>query len=165
MKIEIDLNDIIVDGDFTESVQDSIRRQVVENLTKTFRDGIGRKINEEISKVVNDEIKKVISEKMPSILDSIMEMEYTTVSEYGEVSKQPTNLRLELLKAIQAQMVYKKSHYGEDKNIFTKTVDALVAKQVDSFKAEFNKHVDAEYTKEVLLAATSKLKQKLGIST
>jgi hypothetical protein len=53
MKIEIDLNDILGDEWGTETLADSVRRQVVEKLTQTVKEGVAKKIDHEVSRVIN----------------------------------------------------------------------------------------------------------------
>ncbi len=58
MKIEIDLNEILSDEYGSESLNDSIRRQVIDKLHNDVKAGIGKKIDTEISLAINSEIKE-----------------------------------------------------------------------------------------------------------
>ena len=66
-------------------------------------------------------------------------------------------------KAIHEQMVYKRGQYDSEKNAFTKAVDQVVSESVNEFKKEFYRQVDANYTAEVMAAATRKLQERLGL--
>jgi len=44
MKIEIDLNDILGDETGAETLQDSIKRQVIEKFTREIKAGISKRI-------------------------------------------------------------------------------------------------------------------------
>jgi hypothetical protein len=124
MKIEIGPNDILGDEYGTETLQESVRRQVIENLTRTIKGGIGKKIDIEVARILNEELQKVITEKMPAIVDDVLSAEYIPVDRWGGSKGTPTTFRAELVKAINEQMQYKPARYDSDKNAFTRAVDA-----------------------------------------
>lgn len=163
MKIEIDLNDILGDNSGVETLQDSIRQQVVDSFTATIRKSVNTEIEQAVSKTITTEIQTFIKAEMPALMAELLVTEYTPVGRYGEQSK-PTTFRAELVKSITENMVYKRGQYESDKNVFTKAVDAVVSESVNAFKADFHKQVDANYTAEVMALATAALKKKLGIS-
>jgi ribonuclease D len=163
MKIELDLTDILSDDYGSETLQESIRRQVIQSLTETVQKGIAKKIDHEVEKVINEEIKAAVAAQMPTIVEDLMSAEYTVVDCYGSRSTGPTTFRKELVKEVTTQLVYKKTQYSSDANAFTKAVDAVVASRVQEFKAEFDKQVNSQFVAEAMEYATAKLKQRLGV--
>lgn len=163
MKIEIDLNEILGDESGVETLQDSVRRQVVDSLTAAIRKNVKTEIEQAVAVTITTEIQAFIKAEMPGLLTELLVTEYTPVGRYGEKST-PTTFRAELVKSITESMVYKRGQYESDKNVFTKAVDAVVSENVNAFKADFQKQVDANFTDEALQYATSALKKKLGIA-
>lgn len=161
MKVEIDLNDVFAEEG--ETLHESIRRQIIDNMTTIVSTGIGKKVDSEVAKILNDEIRKVVTEKMPVIVNDLLTAEYMPVDRYGQYGRETTTFRKELVKAIHEQMIYKKCNYDSDKNAFSKAVDEVVKESVNSFKLAFNKQVDADYTAEVMAAATKKIQERLGL--
>jgi len=163
MKIEIDLKDILLDEDYgPESMQDSIRRQVIANIEKTVVSGIGKKIDIEIAKAIDDKIKKSLDEIMPSLINEIIDAEYFPVSNYGDRAKEPTTFRKQLIKCVTENMVYKNSGYSSDRNAFTNAVNAVLDEKIKMFQKEFNSLVDKEYVEKTKEFAAKTLKEKLG---
>lgn len=164
MKIEIDLNDIFHDeeGHPEETMQDSIRRQVVESIAATTRAAVKKEIDAEVSRVISEELQTAIKDQMPGIVADLMTAEYTPVNQYG--SKQaPTTFREEMLKNIQSQMVYKSTGYSSDKNAFTKAVDALVEDKLKEFREMFTRTVDTKFVGDAMDFATKKFAERLKI--
>lgn len=164
MKIEIDLNDILGDENGAETLQESVRRQVVDSLSTSIRKGVQSRINEETTRIMNEELQKVLIEQMPALVDDVMNTAYTPVSSYGQRSE-PTTFRNELVKAIGSNMVYKKAQYDSDKSAFTKAVDAVIGEQVAAFKKSFDAMVDAEFKRDALTYAVTKLSERLNIKS
>src|SRR3990167_4475359 len=128
MKIEIDLNDILGDEEKVETIQESIHRQVIENLTKVIKDGIKSKIDNAVSKVIDEQIKEAIKEQMPTLVNGLMNCEYVQVDRWGSSTGIKTTFREQLVKAVNENMVYNKdAQYNSDKNMFTKSVDTVIA--------------------------------------
>lgn len=164
MKIEIDLKDILHHEDYgSESVQESIRRQVVDKLTASVSQGIAKKIDEEISKAINEQIKKSLDEIRQNLIDQILDAEYIQVNQWGDRTGKSTTFRKELIRSINEEMVYKKTRSSYDRNSFTKAVDTVVEAQCETFKKEFNKLVDADYVARTKAYAVTVLKEKLGL--
>lgn len=163
MKVEIDLNDILGDEYGAETLQESVRRQVIESLTSTIREGVGKQIDSEVSRILNDEIRTSVEARMDEIVADLLNAEYVTCDRYGDRSREPTTFRKELVKAIHEQMKYKRAQYDSDKNAFTRAVDDVISENVKAFKAEFSKQVDAQFVAECMSHAASKLKDRLGI--
>lgn len=164
MKVEIDLNDIMGDEYGAETLQESIRRQVVESLTKTIKEGVGRQIEIQVARILNEEITTAVKARMGEIVADLLDAEYVTCDRYGDRSKSPTTFRKELVRAIHEHMKYEKRQWDNEKNAFTKAVDDVIAQHIKTFKDDFTKHVDAEFTREAMNFATKKLREKLGIA-
>ena len=163
MKIEIDLNDIIGDENGAETLQDSVRRQVIDSVTATIKKGVGRQIDEAVAATITAGIKEFLDGKMPELCATVMETEYTPVSNYGQRGV-PTTFRAELVRVISENMQYKRSQYSSDKNAFTSAVDGVIEENMKLFKANFETLVNRQFTAEAMNYATNALKKKLGIA-
>ena len=161
MEIKIDLREILTDefGNI-ENLAETIKRQIVLNLTNSLAKGIQLKVNDEIAKLIDDQIKKVVECQMPSLFSELIDKEYTIVDDYG-CRNRKTTMRNQLIKTLTDQMVYKKTQYSSEKTYFTKNIDAVVAQKMDDFKKQFNLKVDEVFTKEALDYAFRKMQEKL----
>lgn len=163
MKVEIDLKDILQDDDYgSETLQESIRRQVVDSIKQTFVAGIAKKINDEVDQAIETEIKAALKERIPNLIDNIMDIRYTPISSYGVVA-QETSLRETIHAALVKQLTYQERCSSYDKNAFSKAVDETVSAFVRPFQKEFNKVVDEMLVKEYFQIAEMKIKEKLGM--
>lgn len=162
MKFEIDFNDILGDEYGVETLQESVRRQVIDNLTTFTKKEVSRQISEEVNKVLNDELKKAVEDLMPVLVTDLLDAPYLPVDRYGSKGKE-TTFRSELLKTIQEQCVYKKSGYSSNDSFFTKAVDAVIYEQMESIKKEYKKLVDESIAKDAFNLAINTLKTKLGL--
>jgi membrane-associated HD superfamily phosphohydrolase len=162
MKIEIDLDDILGDENGTETLQESVRRQVITAVSANVKKGIGEKIDRAISETITNNIQTFLKDQMPLLLGDLMDAEYAPVGRYGDKEK-PTSFRKQMLKTIEENMVYKKDNYSSDTNAFTRAVDDVIEQHMKLFKADFNKKVDADFTAAAMQYATEALKKKLGI--
>lgn len=163
MKIEIDLKELLTDefGN-TENLAETIKSEIVSNLSKTLSESITKRITEEVAKLIDDEIKRVVACQMPSLLSELIDKEYTIVASYGRVEG-TTTIRNQLIKTLTSEMVYKKTNWESEKNYFTKNVDAIMEEKMVLFKKEFDKKVNEIFTNEALVYATDKLKKTLNI--
>lgn len=161
-KIEIDLDDILGDEYGSETLQDSIKRQVVDKLSEEIKNGVGKKIDSQISTVINDEIRKAVEIQMPTLIDDLINKEYTPVNQWGSQGK-TTTFREALLESITNNMVYKNTTYSSDQNAFTRSVNSVIEEKVKEFKKEFDMTVDKKYVEEVTTYAIQTLKKKLNI--
>lgn len=160
MKIEIDLKDILQDDDYgSETMQESIRRQVVSSIESRLLKGIEKRIDEQVSKAIDEQIKKSLDEIRPNLINQILDAEYVSVDKYGDRSKEPTTFRKQLIKAVNESMVYKPT---TDKNAFTSAVDEVLKKQSDEFKKQFNQIINDNYVAETKAYAVKVLREKLG---
>ena len=163
MKIEIDLDNILGDESGVETLQESIRRQVIESITQNVKKGIKIRIDEAVGNTIQTELNSYLKEALPVLFAQIMDAEYTPVSTYG-AKGDPTTLRATLLKSITDNMVYRKGNYSSDNNAFTKAVDSVMEEQLKAFKADFNKTVDATFTAAAFAHAREAIQKKLNIS-
>jgi hypothetical protein len=165
MKIEIDLNDIFGDPENgVESIQDSVKRQVISALTEIVQKGIRSQIDQEVATVISETIKTNIQSLTPKLFDDLMSAEYTPVDRYGDRERgKTTTFRKEMVKKINEEMVYKKTTYDSDKNAFTKAVDSVLSEQVASFKKQYNSLLNEMFTKECFAYAQFELQRKLGV--
>lgn len=164
MKIEIDLDELLHDADtgYTESLRESIRRQVVETITARTRDDVKRQISDTVSEVLNEELAKAVREQMPALVAGLMDATYQPVDRYGKLAP-TTTFRAELLKTITEQAVYRKVNYDSDKNAFTRAVDEAVKGKLAEFQAAWTKQVDGAFVQQALAHATEALRKRLGI--
>lgn len=163
MKVEIDLNDILGDENGAETLQESVRRQVIENLTSTLNKGIAKRIDVEISRCIDEQIRVAIETQMPAIVNDLLHAEYVMVDRYGHSTGEKTTFRKQLVAGICAEMKYEKRNYETDKNVFTRAIDQVVAENVNAFKSEFKKLVDDKFVAEAMGFAAARLKERLGV--
>lgn len=160
MKIEIDLNDILGDEYGSETLQESVRRQVIGAMTETIKKGVQLQIDRETTRILNEELRAVLATKMPALIEDTLNAEFTPVSRYGEKSA-PTTFRNEIIKTLTGEMIYKKANYDSDKNAFTRAVDAVVGENLKAFQAEFNKLVSANILRDAMAYAVAELGKRL----
>lgn len=164
VKIEVDLNDIFSDEEYgSETLQESIKRQVVAKLKQESEKKIQAKIDREVSLAIDEQIKKSIEDIRPKLLEDILNTEYYPITQYGDRSKESTTFRKQLVKVVTEGMVYSKRSGYTDQNAFSKTVDEVISTQVNIFKKEFDSIVNAEYVKQTKEYAVKILKEKMGL--
>ena len=165
MKIEIDLDDIFRDenGNPEESLQDSIRRQVVAKLEGDMRNRMFSRIDTEVSEIMAKQINAVMSEKMPELIDDIMNTTYTPVSSYGSRSE-PTTFREQIIKSVAANMKYEPRHYSSEENAFTRAVKSIVEKQTNELQKALLAQIDTKFREDAIKFAVSELSKRLGLS-
>ena len=162
MKIEIDLNNILGNEYGVETLEESVRRQVVDKLAHEIKSGIGKKIDSEISALIGSEIKVAIKDKMPDLVDYILTNPYSPIDAYGSRGKE-TTFRDQLIKSINENMVYKKERYGDGESVFTKAVDSVISEHVRLFEKNFKDLITKDVEKQTLDFALSKMKEKFKI--
>jgi len=163
MKFEIDLNDILSDEYGAETIQESIKRQVIENLTKTVEKGLQKKINEEVSKIIQDGMADELKKIMPKLIDDLINSEFQPIDKWGTKSS-VTTFRKELINSIHEQMTYKKENYSDRENVFTKAVNQVVSEEMKVIQANYKKQVDEVISKEAFNTAIKTLQTKLGLT-
>lgn len=167
MKIEVDLNDIFCSpetGQPEESVEQAIQRQIVEQLTKTMRDGVKRKVDEEISKQLTELVQAEIATRIPEIVGDALDFEFYTVTSWGSISKESTSIRKEIVSAVQKQIKYDPKRYESENNAFTKAVKAIADEAFGRFRKEFDSAVNADLQKQAMDYAVTALQQKFRLS-
>lgn len=166
MKIEIDLNEILGDPEFgVETLQDSVKRQIVTALTQKIQSGITKQIDTEVAMAIDATIKKNLEALTPKLFDDLLGAEYTPVDRWGQrQTGGPTTMRAQLVKAVHEQMQYTGKTYDSDKNTFTRAVDEVVGENVKKFKKDFDSLVNQMFTKECLEYAQAALQKKLGVA-
>jgi uncharacterized protein (DUF2267 family) len=165
MKIEIDLNDIFrdEDGNPEESLEESVRRQVIDRLSGDLRKRLFSQLDVELSKVMREQIGAVMETQMPSLVDDIMNAEYVPVSDYGQRSE-PTTFRDEIIKSIAKQMKYEPKNYQSDENLFTRAVKSVVQAQTDEIKKALIAEIDTKFQKDAISFAVVELSKRLGLT-
>lgn len=165
MKIEIDLNDIFRDenGNPDESIEESVRRQVVSRLTEDYRKKMFARFDSELSTIMQTQIGDVMKERMPEFIDDILNASYVPVSSYGERGK-PTTFRDEIIKSIAANMKYEPKNYSHDENVFTRAVKSIVEAKTSAIKAELTAQIDTKFKTDAITFAVKQLSERLGLS-
>jgi hypothetical protein len=163
MKIEIDLNDILGSefGD-AESLAQSVKRQVIEQIKSELDKGIKKQIDSEISKMITDLIKVEIEKLMPVFVTEIMNVEYEKTTSWGE-KQGKTTFRNEMIKAITGEMKYERKNYTSDQNAFTNAVQSVLESETKKFQSEFNSVVTKQFTADTVKIVTDELRKKFGI--
>jgi hypothetical protein len=169
MKVEIDLNDIFRDEDGypEESAQDSIRRQVLARLTTEYRERLFRRFDDQLAAVMQAQIQEAIKLQMPSLVDDIMNTEFTPVSIFGQ-SSAPTTFRAEIIKAVGSELVYKpktsSGAFSSGENAFTQAVKGVVSEQTKAIEKALRAEIDESFKRDAIAFAVAKIQERLGLS-
>jgi hypothetical protein len=166
MEITVNLDEIFTDEEVGsgETTQSLIRRMVVADLASGYRQGLKEQVKEEVLNIVRAEIQQIVQEKGASIVEDLMNAEFTPVDRYGK-SASPTTFKSELTNAIVSECTFKprtSSSYG-DENAFTKAIKSLIKEQLDAFKSEFSATVDTSFRRDAMAFAVEKLRERLGL--
>lgn len=162
MEIKVNLAEIFDETGEGYSIEEVIKREVIRSITSTIKDGIEKQIKAEVSRVIDETLAETAKGLLPSLVNDLLNAEYFRVGRYGDREKEPTTFRKELIKVVTEQMVYKKTTYAGDRNVFTKAVDDVIAENTKLFQKEFNSIVNADFAKATLEYAISELKKKFG---
>ena len=164
MKIEIDLDNIFrdEDGEPGESLQESVRRQVISRLTDDYRKRLFSCFDQELTKIMQAQIAEAMKTHMPSFVDDILNATYTPVSSYGQRST-PTTFRDEIIKSIAVNMKYEPKDYGSQENVFTRAVKSIVEAKTTEIKNELLKQVDTKFRTDAIGFAVKELSKRLGL--
>lgn len=165
MKIEVNLNDIFCDedGNPAESVEEAIRRQIIERLTGDMRKRLTQRVDEELAKAMSEMVRQAMATRMDGLIDDIMNATYTPVSTYGQKSE-PTTFRAEIIKSVSANLKYEPRTYSSDENAFTKAVKSIVEKKTYEIQKAITDQVDTQFKTDAITFAVKKLSERLGIS-
>ena len=93
MKIEIDLNDVLGGEDGAETLQESIRRQVIAAVVEATRSTLRRRIDEETSRVLDAALRAAVTEQMPAMVADLMNAEYVPTDRFGQRGERRVCLR------------------------------------------------------------------------
>ena len=164
MKVEIDLNDILADEyGPTESLADSIHRQVVEHVAKKLDAGIKARIDTAVNELLNRAITESLVPRMDSILAEILDAEFTPVDRYG-TKGQKTTFRNQLVESIRSECVVKRDNYNRrPENAFTKAVDSCVEDLTKALQQQFKQEVDTEFSQRAVQMAKETFAKCLGL--
>lgn len=164
MKIEIDLDDVFRGDDESpdETLQDSIRRQVISRLTEDYRKRLFQRFDTELTTIMQSQIAEVMQTKMPDMIDDIMNAKYTPVNSYGSRGE-PTTFRDEIIKSVATNMRYEPKEYRHSENAFTQAVKSIVEKQTAAMTETLKDQIDGEFKKNALAYAVKAMSEKLGL--
>lgn len=164
MKIEIDLNDVLRDeyGDANESIEESVRRQIIGRLTEDYRKRLFSRFDQELSDIMQSQMAEVMKTRMPEFIDDILNAEYTPVTTYGQRGEK-TTFRAEIIKSIAANMKYEPKNYSSDENAFTRAVKSVVEHKTNEIKKEITAQVDTKFRQDALAFAVKQLSERLGL--
>lgn len=162
MKIEVNLSGIFADEDGNE-VNDTIKQEIITEVTDKIYAGM----QNEMKKTVNEILTKGIQERLKSHLDELipqlMDYEFVETTSWGE-TKEKWTVKNRLLNAMEKMCVFKdEGRYDSNNNAFTNSVKKQVEEKFKSFAQDYNKMVDAEFTKQALQHASKKLSEALGV--
>ena len=164
MKVEIDLNEILGDEfGSAETLSQSIKRQVINQIKSEMDKGIKKQIDSEISIIITELIKVEIDTLMPTFINELMDTEYIKVSKWGEREGR-TTFRTEMIKTITSNMIYERKSYTSEQNAFTNAVQSILESEIKKFKEEFNSIVNKEFTASTVKLVTDELKKKFGFN-
>lgn len=165
MKIELDLDDILRDeeGFPGESIEESVRRQIVGRLTEDYRKRLFSRFDQELSDIMQAQMSAVMTERMPEFIDDILNATYTPVSSYGQRGE-PTTFRAEIIKSIAANMKYEPKNYPSDENAFTRAVKSVVEAKTGEIKKELLAQVDTKFRQDAIGFAVKELSDRLGLN-
>ena len=162
MKIEIDLNEILGDEDGSETLNESIRRQVIEAIVKRTKDGLNAKIDKAVGETISTTLTAHLKETLPALIESMLDQEFQPVSEWGKITPK-TTIRNVIAETLRRQCVFEPKHYSSDESAYTKTIRDLVRSQMNEFQKRFDKEVSAQFTQEAMAYAKKALADKLGV--
>jgi len=165
MKIEIDLDDVFrdEDGNPEESLQESVRRQIVSRLTDDYRKRLFSRFDQELSEIMQKQMAEVMQTRMPDLIDDIMNATYTPVSTYGQRGE-PTTFREQIIKSIAANMKYEPKNYASDENAFTRAVKSVVDAKTGEIKKELTDQIDTKFRHDAMAFAVTELSKRLGLT-
>ena len=165
MKIEIDLENVFRDEDGCpeESLEESVRRQVISRLTEDYRKKLFDRFDLELGKIMRDQIETVMADRMPGFVDDILDAEYIPVTRYGE--RQPvTTFRAEIIEAIAKNLKYEPKNYSSDENAFTRAVKSVVEAKTSEIKKGLIEEIDTKFRADAIGFAVQQLSERLGLN-
>lgn len=162
MKIEVNLSGIFSDEEGNE-VHDSIKNEIIETVTEKVYLEIQKQIEKSVNEILTTGLQNQMKAHLDTLIPQLMDHEFTETTTWGE-KKGTYTVRNRLLKALDDMCKYSdRGNYSSDKNAFTDSVKSAVEEKFKNFRIEYNKQVDAEFSKQALAHASSKLREALGI--
>ena len=165
MKLEIDLDQVLRDeeGNPDETLQESVRRQIIASLSGDVRKRLFARVDVELSTIMREQVASVMSGKMPDLIDDIMNATYTPVSNYGDKGE-PTTFRKEIIRSIGANLKYEPKTYSSEENAFTKAVKSVVEHKTAEIKKALIAEIDTKFQKDAITFAVDQLSKRLGLA-
>lgn len=160
MKIDLDLSEIFSEGG--EDVNDSIKDMIVNTVTQKIYLKIEKEINAKVNTILEKGIKEKLDAVLAELIPSLMDYEFQETERYG-AAKEKTSVKNRILKALQDSCTFEDKRYSSDCNAFTQAMKAIIEKQMKIYTPMFDKEINAEFTKEAMEYAQTKLKGKFGI--
>ncbi|MCE2838032.1 MAG: hypothetical protein LW834_13910 [Cyanobium sp. 49614_E6] len=166
MNISINLSDIFrdEDGDLLdddEATRQAIKRQVIDQLTSECLKILFGRYDDELVLIMRSQLNEVMKTRMPSLVDDVMNTEFTPVNKNGQRSE-PTTFRAEIIKTCTSEMTYEPKHYVLDENFFTRTIKGVLREQTEAFKEALKQQIDTLFKSNALVFAVDELKKRLG---
>lgn len=164
MKVEIDLQDILADEyGQSETLAESIHRQVVDRITETINKGVRSRVDEAVDRLLNAAIKDAVIPRMDELLAEILDAEFVPVDRYGTKGKK-TTFREQLVETIRNECKIERDSYNrKPENAFTKAVDSCVADLAKKLESQFKEQVDADFSTRAVAMAKETFAKCLGI--
>ncbi len=165
MELKIDLNDIFRDenGNPEESLEESVRRQVISRLTDDYRKRLFQRFDQELGDIMREQIGKVMETQMPTFVDDILNAEYRPVGRYGDRGEK-TTFRSEIIRSIGEQMKYEPKDYSHQENAFTKAVKSIVELKTKEVRDHITQQVDTKFKADAIQYAVTQLADRLGLA-
>ncbi len=164
MKIEIDLNDVFCGDEGEESLEASIRRQVLDRLTYDYKERLFKNFDSMLMGKIEEAMQEAVVSRMPELVESVMTEEYTPVDRWGQRGA-TTTFRTELVKKVADQMEYKPlpDYQRSHENVFTRTVRAAIDERCKEVQKKIKEVVDSEIEEQALKVAMKALEQKFNL--
>lgn len=164
MEIKINLDELVGSdeegsGSIKEFILEEIRRKASSAVEKLL---VGE-IKSAIVTVCQEQIKILVAGHLEGMVHDTLHNPFCPKDSMGRLLPE-TTVRDEIIKLVQAQMVYKKTSYDSDKNAFTLQHERIVAAEFAKFKESFSKLVNETFTAQAMQHAAQTLKAKLGLS-
>lgn len=158
MKLEIDLNDILHDGqgEREETVAESIRRQVVAAYKARIDTMISRQITASVNEYMDAALKSALADQLPGLVSSIVDYEYTPVTRYG-AKQELTSLRAEIAKKVVDEFNFKPEQNSYNENAYTKEIKTAAASAIKEFQKDFEANVMGQARKDAILFVQQRL--------
>lgn len=164
MKIQIDLNDIFQEEGYTESLNESIRRQVIDAVKADSLRRVGEMIKEEMAKVIHEQVSEQVKLIAPKLCNELVDLEYQPITSYGSKDGGPTTMRKKFIEELKKEFVYKpNTPYPSDMNAFTKAIKQTVEQVASEARKDMSNKINQELLNSAYVAALEKIKEMLRV--